>query len=181
MKLYIEGDKEEIYDNQDSWWDIVSSCKYKIISLFNDEPDSICIKNRGEEEKIDFDDIKIERILMFIKKQEEAKSNISDIYCSEFCDFVNWKSFNNYEKTKISINEVCNIKIWDNLLICNTDTKKNNFKIKDNIFIKKPFFHFAVYIWKKLFISKFWKWALYITTFEEMHKIYNYWNFYIIK
>ena len=43
--------------------------------------------------------------------------------------------------------------------------------MNNNYYIKKPYFHFTISIWNWLFISKFWKWDIYITTFEEMHKM----------
>lgn len=124
----------------------------------------------------------MDNLLVFLKKQKKFHNNLPEIQCSEFCNLINWiEQFNEYSKNQKQIKDIKDINLWENLVICETSKDINNFQIDNNLFIKKPFFHFTTSIWQWLFISKFWKWNIYITTFEEMHKIYNYSKFYILK
>jgi hypothetical protein len=181
LKLQISSE-EKTYENIDSWWDLTSECIYKVINILETNWNfwiEISFHNKIEEIKLPKH--QMNNLSNFLKYQKKTKSNLPKIQCSEFCNLVNWvKNFNGYTKKQIHIHEINNIKISESLIICETWEEENNFRLNNNLFIKKPFFHFAIYIWNWLYISKFWKWNIYITTFEEMYKIYNYSNFYIL-
>ena len=181
LKLKICSQQKN-YEYTDSWWDLISECSYKVINILETKWDfKIELNSEEQIKEITLSKEQMNNLYLFLQNQKEAKNNLTNIQCSEFCDIINWvEYFTEYDKNCIKIEKISNIKKWESLVICETWMEKNNFQIDNNIFIKKPFFHFAIYIWEGLYISKFWKWNIYITTFEEMHKIYNHSNFYIL-
>jgi hypothetical protein len=174
--------EEKSYEDIDSWWDLVSECKVRVIELIENKYSfKIQAQHKDKLKEVLFPKEQLSNLCYFLEEQKQSKSNLPEIQCSEFCNLINWiNDFSKYLKNKITFEEINTINIWESLLICNIWEEENNFKINNLSYIKKPFFHFAIYIWEWLYISKFWKWNIYVTTFKEMYKIYNYNNFYII-
>lgn len=101
--------------------------------------------------------------------------------CFDFAHLLNWVSYEEkwfeYDKWTISDNTSW-IQPWDTILLCNVLSweEKSTFQIWPERYIADRLFHFAVYIWNGLYISKLWKWEVYVTTLDEMRKLYDYKN-----
>ncbi len=179
LRIWLE---QKTYEYIDSRGDLTSECLYRVIEILEIKWNfKIEVKSKNQINEIILSKEQMDNLNLFLQKKINIWGNIPTIQCLEFCNIINSvKSFDEYTKKHISINEISKIKKWESLVICEISNKKSNLQINKNTYIKKPFFHFAIYIWKGLFLSKFWKWNIYITTFREMHKIYNYSDFYLL-
>lgn len=164
---------EEKYKYIDSYWDIKSECNYKVINIINSNEKEFKIVYKNSE--MNLNTLIKKKLNSFIEKQIKSKTNLPEIQCSEFCNLINWvENFNQYTKEEINLNNLNELIPWENIVICKIWNDESNFRINNSMYIKKPYFHFATYLWNWLYISKFGKWNIYITSFKEMKNIYNY-------
>jgi len=176
LKLVIEKKKGK-YEDIDSYSEIRSECSYQVVKILNNtNEDGIFLENWT---KIQINTEMQNQICIFIQLQLKKKTNIPDIQCYDFCNLINnVDEFNEYTISQIDGKD---IEPWESILICKTTGKKNNFQINDKLYVDKPWFHFAIYLWYGLYVSKFWKWNIYFTSLEEIQKIYNYPSIYKLK
>jgi len=168
------------HTNEIKWFSADVSCKIRNILIQQDNltiihkwvwifPDIKWEKLRlifNDWEEVNLPEEMYKKLLMYIRNQWKIIDiNRSLVDCNSFVSFVYWlwmwdryKIFDETNETPFNQNR---INPWDVIFLNNRlhNTQWN--------------YHFALYLWKNLYISKFSNWNLTITTIEELKNFYN--------